>query len=311
MRVVKKLLFAPLFLISLVWLFYQLSPLLKSSDLIFSFSLAILIKLILISVGLFLSGLFFTIFSALASDLKLVIPVILVSCLIPFIYIPTTLAIIYSTLLLASLLAGFMGVENTMKSYLSFSPTVLLCPSIKQLITLLVFGLSILYFLSINQEIKTNGFQLPDSLIDSALKFMPQTAQNSDLSNTQTSTGTSQMPQISQDQINLAKQNPALLKQFGIDPKMLDSIGAVPSIGSDINNVIKSTVKDQLQNIIKPYQSFIPIILSLLFYFSFQTFLAILFIFLSPLVWLIFLILEKSSFITFTEEMRPVRKMVV
>ncbi len=315
----KKLIFTPLFLLSLAAVFYQLNPFLKSADLIFSFSTDTFIKIILICFAILLSGIFFTILSALALDFKLIIPVILISSLIPFVFLSTSLAVVASVLIGVSLLISFIGLENKMKSYLTFQPTTLFNPSIKQLCGLLIISLSLVYYLSVNSEIQKNGFQIPDSLIDTAINLTPKDSNFQGFK----AEKIAQLPQLSEDQIKLLKQNPELLKQFGIDPKTLDSLNissaptntaknsTKPSVASGINDLLKKTIKDQFQTILKPFQSFIPAILALLFFFSLQAFVAILSIFLSPLIWLIFYVLEKTKFITFTTEMREVKKMVI
>lgn len=258
----KKLIFAPLFLLSQAAVFYQLNPFLRSSDLIFSLSLDTFIKLILICLAVLLSGIFFIIFAALANTWKLIIPSMLVSSLIPFIFLSPSLAVVSAVLMGVSLLISFIGLENKMKNYLTFQPTTLFIPSIKQLAGLLIISLSLTYYLSINSEISKNGFQIPDSLIDTALKLTPQAPQ----------------------ELN---------------------------VQGNLNDLLKKTVKDQFQTMLKPYQSFIAPILALLFFFSLQAFVAIISIFLSPLIWFIFYILEKTKFITFTTEMREVKKMIV
>lgn len=322
---VKKLVFAPLFLICLAAVFYQINPLLKSSDLIFSLSSDTLIKFILIGVAILLSGIFFIIFAALALDFKLIIPVILISSLIPFLFLSPSLAVVSAVLVLISAVLSFIGLENKMRTYLTFSPTTLFTPSIRQLTGLLIISLSLVYYLSINSEIQKNGFQLPDSLIDTAIKLTPQANENSNFQGFKYDTRLiAQLPQLSQDQIELLKKNPEALKQFGINPKSLDNLtptptpkkssentSKIPTIQGNLNDLLKKTIKDQFQNLIKPYQGFIPAILALLFFFTLQTFVAILSIFLSPIIWLIFYILEKTKFITFTTEMREVKKMIV
>lgn len=77
------------------------------------------------------------------------------------------------------------------------------------------------------------------------------------------------------------------------------------------SELIKPMITEQLQNIIKPYQNIIPAILALLLFLTLQSFVAILGIFLSPIIWLIFYILEKTNFIHFETEMREVKKLVV
>lgn len=78
-----------------------------------------------------------------------------------------------------------------------------------------------------------------------------------------------------------------------------------------MDNFLKQTVKDQVQNIIKPYQDFIPAILAVLLFFTLQSFIAVLSVILPPLLWLVFFILEKTNFIHYEIEMREAKKLVI
>ncbi len=79
-------------------------------------------------------------------------------------------------------------------------------------------------------------------------------------------------------------------------------------IGTDL---IKQTVKDQVQGFIKPYLNFIPAILAVLLFLTLQSLTSILNLLIYPLLWLTFLILEKTGFTKFEVEMRQVKKLVV
>ena len=188
------------------------------------------------------------------------------------------------------------------KSYLTFSPGSILSPSVKMMASLLILVLSLTYYLSISKVIQKNGFQLPDSLIDSALRLTaaPQAAQ-------QNQTKTS-LPQINTEQLDL-------LKQSGLDPSILDSLSQTTESSKAPDNLMQDTLKQalntQLDSIIKPYLGFIPAILAVLFFFLLQSLTSILNLLIYPLLWIIFYILEKTGFIKFTEEQRTVRKMVV
>lgn len=150
------------------------------------------------------------------------------------------------------------------------------------------------------------GFQIPDSLINTALKFAPQPESQENSS--------SSLPQISPDQLNLLKSNPALLKQSGIDPKILDNIGkTAQNLNPEkiANDLIGQTVKKQMQDLIKPYTNIIPIILAVLLFLTLQSFMAIINLLIYPLLWIKFYILEKTGFIKFTQETRIVKKMFI
>ena len=259
MATIKKLIFAPLFIIVFILLIYQLSPILKTYDLIFSLSPNILIQLITLSALISLSSLLFILFSTLALDWKLVLPVIILAAILPILFLDKTLAIICAVAILVSLLMSFLFLENTLKTYLTFQPNSLFGPSIRHLSSLLILVIAITYFLAISKVVNQNGFQIPDSLIDTALKFTPQ-SQNA--------------------------------------PQDLT------------NNLLKQTIKNQFQTFIKPYANFIPAILALLLFLTLQSLTSLINLFIYPLIWVTFYILEKSGFIKFTEEMRPVKKLV-
>lgn len=302
MIVLKKLTFVPLFLIFFISLIYQITPLLKSYDFIFSLSLNTLIQLIIISALITLSSLSFSLSATLALDLKIVLPVGILASLMPFIFMEIAQAVVFMIGLLVSLLLTFISLESQMKSYLTFNPNSILGPSTRHLSTLLVVIISIIYFLSASKMVSEKGFAIPDSLIDTALKFSAPKGEQGE-------TTTSKLS-IPKEQLDLLRKNSDLLKQSGLDPKILDTLSS-PNAQNTPNNLIKQTVKDQIQSFLKPYLGFVPAILSVFLFLTLQSLTSILNLLIYPLLWITFYILEKSGFITFTTEMRPVRKMVV
>ncbi len=166
----------------------------------------------------------------------------------------------------------------------------------------------IVYFFSVSKIIAQNSFQIPDSLIDTALKLT-----TSSLPNIQPEQAS--LPQITPDQLDLLKKNPELLKQSGLDPKILESLtnpkeGTQPP-ASLKDELIKQTVKDQIQNFIKPYTNFVPAGLAILLFLTLQFFTSIINLFIYPLLWLTFFILEKTGFVKFEVEQRPVKKLII
>ncbi|MBI3485502.1 hypothetical protein HY025_01005 [Candidatus Daviesbacteria bacterium] len=302
MNLLKKFTFAPIFLISFAFFGSQLDLVLKIPNLVFSLSLDTLIALLTLTALALISSLFFILFSSFVQDWIYSLPLSLLGSVILIFFLPSNINIVLGGLSLLAFSLIFLPLRNQLITYLNFHPTTLLTPSIKQLASLLIIIASIGYFLSINQDIEKNGFKIPDSLIDNALKFVPQ-SQNNDLNSLQNN-----LPGVSSDQLNLLKQNPSLLKQAGIDPSLLNNLSTTQTSPSSL---IKDTVNNQLQNIIAPYKQFIPFGLSLLLYFSLSFFLSIMELLLNPLIWLIFLILEKTNFIRFSIEMREVKKMMV
>ncbi|KKQ78807.1 MAG: hypothetical protein US99_C0011G0022 [Candidatus Daviesbacteria bacterium GW2011_GWF2_38_6] len=295
MIMLKKLILAPVFLTVFAFLASQIVPFLKSYDIIFSLSSNSLIQLIILAFLILISGLIFNLFITFAQNWKMVLPVALFASILPMLFLEPVLGLIFGLGVLISLSLTYLTLTNKLKTYFTFNPNALISPSIKQLTGLLILTFSLTYFLSINQIIQKTGFQIPDSLIDTALKFTPIE---------------SSLPQetsqfsIPPEQLELLKQNPDLLKQYGLDPKILDTPQNTTA------NLVKQTVKDQLQNFIKPYLNFIPAVLALLLFISLQSLVSFLNLLIHPILWIIFYILEKTGFIRFEIEQRPVKKMV-
>lgn len=263
MLILKKLILAPLFLMIFTLLLYQLKGLFGSYGFIFSLDLKNMLQLVYLSLTLLFSALSFTLFVSFASSLKFIAPVIILSSLLPLLFIPTKLAVILMIGIIVCLLVIYLTLENTLKNYITFHPFSIFGPAIRNLIFLLIIVFSICYYLSLNSIIQKNGFQIPNSLTESALKFIPR-------------------PEIP------TEPQTVITDEF-----------------------LKATLKSQLDKAIKPYISFIPIFLAFLFFITFQTICSFLNILIYPLLALIFYLLEKSGFVKFIEEMRPVKKMVL
>jgi len=308
MNMVKKLVFAPIFLIVFAILISQLTPFLKSYDFVFSLSLDSLTQIITVVGLISLSGFLFVLLSTFASDWKISIPVGAAAALLPFAFINPALAIVFTVGICISTLLTFLSLNAALKSYLTFSPKAILGPAIRQLSGLLIISFCIIYFFSASKMVVEKGFQIPDSLIDSALKMTPMNLPAEE------GAPSLQLPAINQEQLDFLKQNPDLLRQSGLDPKILDTLNQPKSTKSSTNpaqDLIKKTVKDQIQNIIKPYQNFIPAGLALLLFLTLQSLTSVINLLVYPLLWLTFYILEKTGFIRFEVEQRPVKKLVV
>lgn len=307
MILIKKLILAPIFLLVFVLLVSQINPLLASYDFIFSLSTATLVQLITISGFITLSSFLFTLFATLSADWKFVLPVALISSTASLIFIPMPLGLIFVVAVFISLILTFVSLDSALKSYLTFQPSTLLGPAIRHLSGFLILSFCLIYFLSSNKIIAEKGFAIPDSLIDTALKMTPLPAEQD--------SPAVQLPTINPEQVAFLKQNPDLLKQSGLDPKILDSLAnpqkAIGTPADLIKDTIKQTVKDQIQGFIKPYISFIPAILAVLLFLTLQSLTSILNLLIYPLLWLIFFILEKTGFTKFETEMREVKKLVV
>ncbi len=309
MLIFKKLAFAPLFLISFATLIYQLTFLLASYDFIFSLSVSTLLQLIMIAILISISGLFFSIFVTLAANWRLILGVGIAAALMPLLFLDINLATPFIIGVLVSLLLTYLSLNTTLKSYLTFKPEALLGPVIRHLSGLLIFSFCVIYFFSTSKIIAQNGFQIPDSLIDTALKMAPVELP------TEQDALPAQLPAISQEQIDLLKQNPELLRQSGLDPSILDTLNQPQSKADPPQNMtqdlIKQTVKDQIQTLLKPYQNFIPAGLAVILFLTLQALTSFINLLIYPLLWIIFFILEKTGFVKFEIEQRPVKKLVV
>ncbi|MBU1000876.1 hypothetical protein KKE78_05805 [Patescibacteria group bacterium] len=308
MNFIKKLIFAPLFLVSFVSLIYLTTPLFKTYDLIFSFSLNTLIILINIAILISFSSLFFILLVTIAQDWKISIPVAVIGAAVPFFFIDFSLAIVFTIGIFLSLLLSNFNLDVVLKSYLNFQPSKLLGPPVRRLSGLLILTICIVYFFSTSKIINQNGFQVPDSLIETAIKMAPLPEAN-------IPTEQMNLPQITGEQLELLKQNPELLRQSGLDPQVLENLTtSQENIQAPVNltnQLIEQTVKDQVQNFIKPYQNFIPAGLAILVFLTLQSFTSMLNLLIYPFLWITFFVLEKTGFVKFEIEQRPVKKMVI
>lgn len=296
----KKIIFGPIFLIFLGLLCYLIRPVLVNPyESLFNFSFERLIQLILIVGTIILSALFFVIWAILASDYRYLAGLLAISAIEIYFLAPSPINFVLIIGLALSMLAVFPMILEKLKSYLTFEPLLLFTPFVKNFISLLILTVSLAYYFNLNSIIQTKGFEIPDSLIETSLNLMPEEAVESQ-------SGQKLPFNLSLDQIEYLKKNPNLVKQFGFDPKILETIGLKKPAEAS-----KDLLRSTIENAIKPFSGYIPMILALLFFLTLHTFAGILSLFIFPLLWLIFYLMEKTNFITFTKEMREVKKLVV
>lgn len=312
MVIIKKFLFAFPFLLTFAAFSFQFNPFLQSPSLLLSFNFVLLTQVIGLLLTLTLSIIFFIIFATLASDRKLVLPVAFLVSLMSLFFIGRPAIFILVAGSLISFGLNYFLLENKLKNYLSFQPTKLLIPSIKQTINLIILFMAFAFYTAADTEIKLNGFKLPASLIDTALNLTP------DMELPEIETDNKLIPPtIPPEQLQLLKQNPQIFKQFNLDPTILNEL-EIPAPAKNskptalsTQNLIKPILEKQMQAFLDPYIQYIPIILAAIFFFTLQSFASLLSILLSPLIWVIFKILEEIGFIKFVTESRPVKKMVI
>lgn len=310
---IKKLAFAPVFLGFFALTCYKIAQILTDYQFLFSIESSSLTHMLITCALFLLSSLSFVLFVTFANNWKIVAPVVFVALTLPLIFTPQPISFILSFGFLLSFLFSYLTLENKLKTYLNFQPSVLLTPSIKSLTTTLIFVSAFGFYLATNVEIKENGFSLPDSLIDAVLQAVPMPSVPG--MQTGSSSQIPAIPELSQENIDLLKQNPQALAQFGIDPSVLDSLGQTnnqqPIETNSPQSPIKSLVQAQLDQVIKPYLPYLAIFIALILFLTLNWIASLLSLVLSPILWGIFKSLTKSGFATFTTEMREVKKLVV
>lgn len=306
MVTVKKLLFAIPFLAFFYLSFYFSLPFLKSTDYLFSLNISALLSLIYLTVAVFLASISFVVFATLADDWAYVAPVAFLGCLV-LIVIPIPNILIYIVLGLALLLLVFWSLSSKLKTYLTFQPGLILGHTVSNLAKFLALLLALAYFLTIGPMIKQNGFNIPDSILKLTMGFTSPQVQD------QIQISPSNLPTLSQSQLNLLKQNPQLLQQYGVDPKLIDQVQNLensPST-SPSSPTVNSLIKAQFQEMIKPYLAYLPGILAAMFFVTLYSLLGLILITSGPLLSLIFYILEETGYVHFQTETREVKKLVV
>lgn len=305
----KKLAFAPLFLIFLSLTYFWLDPIFETSLNFLSIGGSKLIMILIFCVMVILTSLFFILFAAFSQDWKLILPVALVSAVPGALFIPGIGGYSLGIGTTLSLITVYLVLHHKLKTYFNFDPMVLFSPSIKMLNSMLILSIAVASYFFFSPLIQKDGFTIPESLFDSVFKL---TSQSSGLG-LDTQSQTPPIPQIPKEQIELLKQNPEILAQYGLSESMLDGLSNPKSsdTGDLSQSLVKKTTQNLIQSMTKQYSMVVSILLSFILYSMLGTYIFIFSFLLPPLVSLIFKLLEKSGYITFITETREVKKMVV
>jgi hypothetical protein len=337
MQYFKKLLFGGIFLILFTGLHFFLFPLLTSYEWIFGLNQSSFNQIIQLSLLLIFSSMSLVIFFFLVNHRLLGVGLAVLGALIPVAFSFNSTGFLLCGLYLLTFITSYFLVENTSRHYISFSAPTLLIPHIKTLATLILIIICIGYYLTINLVIKEKGFSIPEAIIpDSVIENLIN--QQMDSMTIKGDKYIAQLPQLTAEQLQILKQNPDLLRQYGVDPAILDQydqqtapIGSVSSTPRSTPNskaiqvptstatsptvaVVKKMALAPVNDLIKDYQFLVAPILALLLFsaFSFVFFFFFLFNFISGgIIKIIFYILEKTGFIHFQKEMREVQKLVI
>lgn len=310
----KKLIFALPFLFSFLYFILQLNPFLEQPEILLEFNEQVLIFSVFLIGSLLLTSLFFTIFITLASDWKIVLPAILFVSFLTFFFAAAPLSFTLGWGSFFVFIINFFLLSKKLSSYLTFSPRTLFSPTIKTTAVLLLLVSSLAFYFSYQQKIEKEGFKIPQSLLQMSVQMAGQ-------NQTQVSEQLNQPAlnltdfNISPEQVEMLKNNPQLLKQYGLDPSLLDELSKPKDSQSQTNtsniNLVEKMVEQQVDNFLKPYLSYIPIFMAATFFLTFNFIISILSFIPLFFVWLIFYVLEKTGFISFQTETREVKKMVI
>lgn len=318
MQIVKKIIFALPFLFSFFLFCQQLDSFLQNPGSIISFSIEGLTQQGLLLAFLLISSFFFIIFATLAFNWFIVLPVLALASFFPFLLTTAPLNFTLISGFLLFFTFTYFLLERKLNSYLTFQSTALVIPAIKRTTTLIIIVSSFAFYLGANMEIANHGFKLPPSLIDTVVQFA-MNQQGGNVNNLDVEVNTNGSPVLTPQQAALVKQNPALMQQFGITAADVDralqqsgsSTKTQPQPSTSISNTVRSTIDQQVSQIIKPYIQYIPIVYTAIFFGNLLLLAWIFSLFLVPLVALLFFILEKIGFTKYVTEMREVKKLVV
>lgn len=318
MVALKKLVFAIPFLLFLAVTLLYFQKIAIDPTQVLSMDISSLYQILIFNSFLILTALSFCLFVSFARSWQLVIPVILASLITIFAFFPSlnspSIFLIVGFLITEVIIFFFL--DNNLNTYINFSPIQIYSPFIKRFTQISIIIFSISLFVIFNIYYQTHKFEVPDSLIDTALKSVPQNITTSDEGK---SVALPSRLNITPEQMTTLKQNPELLEQFGLSVSDLESLSKSTTIQAKDTEkqvpldqrLIKTAVKNQVDEMIKPYAQFIPITLASLFFLTAYSLSSLLLIILPVILWIIFKILESSGFIKFTSEMREVKKMVI
>ncbi len=135
MLIVKRLSFAPFYLIFFYLTLSQSQPFLNSTDFLFSITPDYLQKLLIFTGLIMLTAIFFVLFVTLSQDWRIIAPVLLASNLISFLVFPSPLNLIMAVGFLTIGGLIYVLLDNKLKTYINFQPAVLLSSSVVNLVS--------------------------------------------------------------------------------------------------------------------------------------------------------------------------------
>lgn len=323
---IKKLLFAPFVLIFICLALLKYKLILDKYLEVFFADWGGLLDFGLIAILVTFASLAFCLYVTFTQNFKYALPVILIAAIIPFLFFPTNLAIVIGITFFFSFILGYFNLQTNLKTYINFKPSSLLGGQVRTLSNLLLFSLAIGFYMYSNLIIQTQGFKIPDPLLNWAID-MSLTGSGIPVK------GEKYLAQanLTPEQAEQLRQNPGILEYFGLESSDIDqfvqddtlieeepvtpnemAVQVIPTLPTaNLKDVVKAQVTDALDELAKPYLPIIPFILALLFYSMTSLTMLVITLFIPPLIALIFSILEKTGFVKYEKEMREVKKLIV
>ena len=315
----KKLIFAPIFLILITASIYFYKLILDKYLDVYLGPFAGLYEFSFLAIALFFASLIYCLFVTFTQDIKYALTLALISTLTPFALLSFNLGLVVGFGIFISLIVTYYNLQTNLRSYITFKASTILKGSINLLNTFILITLAFGYYLHTNSIIQTQGFKVPDPIvewaIDVSLRMQGMSFKGERYTLAQA---------LTPEQLELLKQNPEVLKQFNIETTELEELDAnkpqtnapknedtVLPPGLSIKEVAKAQINAMLDSLIKPYLFVIPIILAVAFYGLPSLILWILSKFLGLLLTSIFYVFEKSGFVKYEKEMREVKKIVI
>lgn len=205
-------------------------------------------------------------------------------------------SMIAASLLFVVFLFGTWEIRNQIVSYFHFNPKVIFSSSLHPFTTLLTIILSVGFFFSYNSYIQKNGFSLPQELIDQVAALTVKNISN----------------QISQEGGQRLKVDPDQLKKLGLKEQDLESaLSNNTELASQVSGKLSLELRGNLQNLINPYLSFIPIVAAVLLFFTTHSLVGLGFFLIPMALSLVFFVLEKTKIISFEEQTQVVKRLVL
>lgn len=192
-----------------------------------------------------------------------------------------------------SLAIEWLFIKQSLTSYLNFSAGSIIMPGAKAATTIMMIGVSIVYGLSMQENVRVNGFHIPDEIINEAIKLSGQSGGNS-----------------AADQLDIN----GLASQFGVSAEQLKSVDVKKLgglVGQQTETKIRQAVDQQLSSLVAPILPYWGILAGSLFLLTMLGLLGFFYPLDWGLIWLVFKSMEKMGAIHFQTEMREIKKLVI